>query len=436
MTSIVTLFVGWAVCGWVAASASLATPPVSARSVDASVRPIVDALGGVDILGFGQAAHGARESTSVAGRVFRALAARRGYTVFAIEAGWGDAHGIDRFVQGESGDVGRLLREQGEWIWNTAELRDIIVWMRAYNRTRGKHPALHFAGVDIERADSSLRVVERYVRKRGGAFASALSADLSCGYGIVIETYVASRTKAQRDRCAASLVRARSVLEHGPADPGRDEERKIALHALQIAIESQRLASAVPRPGERGAKAAAAFTAAFNIRDAAMAENAIWEAHRWNGRVVLLAHDQHVAREGLATARGASGPVLRVMGSVLAASLRTRYYALGQTFARGEIMAKPARTPERPPQRMRADPDPDDDTASLSSSRTGATFIDLRTLEPASPAGRWATTQHWIRDAGSVFDPERSLEPYVLARAFDGIVSFPVVHPVRLLPAR
>ena len=374
----------------------------------------------------------------MAGDVFRALAVDRSYTVFAIEAGWGDAHSIDGFVQGESGDVDQLLRQQGEWIWNTAELRDIIVWMRAYNRARGKGPALHFAGVDIERADSSVRLVARYIQQHRSvsARARALTADLSCGYGIVIETYVALRTKAQRDRCAASLAGVRSVLVHGPAEPGRDEEREIALHALQIVIESQRLSSSVPRDGESGATANAAFTAAFNLREAAMANNAMWEARHWNGRVVLLAHDQHVARDGLATAQGAPGPRLRPMGSVLAARLGTRYYALGQTFTQGEIMAKPSRTPAGPPRRMRADPDPDNDTASLSSPRTGSTFLDLRTLDPTGAAGRWARAQHWTRDAGSVFDPARSLNPYVLAQAFDGIVSLPVVHPVTLLPSR
>lgn len=114
------------------------------------LRTLATWVGEARLVGLGEGVHGTHELHTLAQRVFRYLAERQGFTVFALEVD--QAHGamLDDFVTGKRSDLDRIL-DQGWWgsqIFYDAALRDLLIWMRARNETA--HQQVHVAGFDMK----------------------------------------------------------------------------------------------------------------------------------------------------------------------------------------------------------------------------------------------------------------------------------------------
>jgi erythromycin esterase len=93
--------------------------------------PLLDRLAGARLVGLGEATHGDRESFRFKHRVLQALVRRRGFTVLLFERGPAEMDAYDRYVTGASATLpmGADLHP-----WRTEEVRDVFVWLRAWNR--------------------------------------------------------------------------------------------------------------------------------------------------------------------------------------------------------------------------------------------------------------------------------------------------------------
>jgi erythromycin esterase len=109
---------------------AVALAGVDANLPDDDLAPLIDRLAGTRLVGLGEATHGDHESFQFRSRLVRALVRRRGLGAVLFEAGPAEMDPFDRYVTGAVD----TLPPGGELaFWWTAEVRDLLVWLRAWN---------------------------------------------------------------------------------------------------------------------------------------------------------------------------------------------------------------------------------------------------------------------------------------------------------------
>ncbi len=109
----------------------------------------------VQIVGLGEASHGASQYHQMKAEVFKALAENNGCRTFIIEGDFGGALKVDRYINGGNGTAEEAVAEIGFAIYRTREMADLVEWMRSYNENVSREKALHFYGMDIQRFDNN-----------------------------------------------------------------------------------------------------------------------------------------------------------------------------------------------------------------------------------------------------------------------------------------
>jgi erythromycin esterase len=272
------------------------------------LEPLRDVLERARVVALGEATHGTREFFRLKQRLVEYLVSALGFNVFALEADFGAALAVDDYVQGGPGTAEQALARLDFWTWNAAELRDLIVWMRAWNTGRPGRSRLCFRGVDLQ-----------LPRESAGRLATWL---------------------AQHDPGALPWLAALAPLWDAAADPGPQRARA-ALDALAVRMAKARTRDAVWRLARRtldvlGQAWVLRQGGGRAWRERALAGNARWLLRDAGptGRLVLWAHNGHVAAEPY----GAGLPT--PMGAYLKQALGDRLATVGFAFNRGSFRAR------------------------------------------------------------------------------------------------
>ena len=154
----------------------LRTPVADTNTSD--LQPLKEILKDVRILGLGESTHGTREIFQFKHRLTRFLVEEMGYRVFTIEAGLEPCRNIDDYVMMGKGDKHRALSSQGYWTWDTAEVMDMIDWMRGHNLTCRRGDECRFFGYDMKPIEGACDSLLDFVRRLGSAEAGKLESVL------------------------------------------------------------------------------------------------------------------------------------------------------------------------------------------------------------------------------------------------------------------
>jgi erythromycin esterase len=287
---------------------------------DTDLAPFGSMIGNATVVALGESTHGTREFFRLKHRVFEYLVRNKGFTHFAIEGAWGESGEIDSYVQGGVGDASRLLSRLGFWTWNTEEVRDLIVWMREWNRTAPPNQRVRFQGFDMQSISTPLDSVDAYVTRALPAQRAFVDASLACltrhrrrgtTAAAPMETY-RGQLQTVRTACRAGIdsvtgiMRAQHTTRNTPETAHMLQSMRVVQQWESMASEQSQSRRSV-------------------IRDSSMAANVLWlQAQAPSGtRMMLWAHNAHVA---------AAGPL---MGALLRAELGAQYRSVALLFRRG-----------------------------------------------------------------------------------------------------
>jgi erythromycin esterase len=132
------------------------------------LEPLREVIGDARVVAIGESAHYVREFYLLRHRLLRFLVERLGFTVYALEAPFTEAHAIDAWIQGGPGTVEEVAAagvalNQGR----SREMHNHLEWMRARNRTAAL--PLRFAGAGLPGSGGSplpaLEEVGDYLRR-------------------------------------------------------------------------------------------------------------------------------------------------------------------------------------------------------------------------------------------------------------------------------
>ncbi|MET9701022.1 erythromycin esterase family protein [Streptomyces sp. NPDC006529] len=299
------------------------------------LRPVGRMVGDARVVGLGEATHGSHEFFTMKQRVFQYLVKEKGFRSFALEASWSTGQRLNDYVVRGQGDPERIMREefQASYVfWNNTEYLDLLRWMRSYNIQHPDDP-VQFMGDDFGYAGPQLydnvtayvakahpELLPRFVELYDGLRPTATPEAHMKAYP--------ERPLAERQQNAARTGRALDLLkQQGPGATGAGARAAYAW-AVQHATAIDQTARGYsfdfddPRQGAE----------AMRYRDQIMADNVDWWRKQTGDKVLLAAHNGHVA---LRSHDPAHYP--KVQGAFLRDALGKDYVSIGSTFEQGSF---------------------------------------------------------------------------------------------------
>ena len=393
--------------------------PDSAASLNATVDKVVGSLDQtVELLGFGEAMHGAEDILTLRNLFFERLAQAHGYSAIAIESGFPEGHAIDAYAAGGPGSYESAARDG----WPLAANRELIEWMRHYNADPTHRVKLRFYGFDISGAGTARILGPDRVLHLALDYLASIEPTASQERRQRIDSLLArlsgwenpdvwiDKAKAPGLTPAATSLRIATedlVTEFRTRRPElvakSDEDRY--LEALQYALIARQTLdfhaaiareSGEPLAGPRG------------IRDALMADNLSYIAGRERGRgkVFVFAHSLHLQR-GVSVwpccgqkYRGTDVYQWWPAGAQLNAMFGNRYAVIGTAVAVSQDNGIAAPEPGTLEARLTAVPGP----AMLIPTHAGQVLsnTDLAALKPRS--GSQKNSSYAVLEAHSLTD--------------------------------
>ncbi len=370
-------------------------------------------IGAATVVGLGEATHGSHEFFALKERVFRYLVDEKGFTTFALEIGWPSGVLIDEYVQSGRGDARQILKEAlGGSPFEREEFLHLVEWMRDHNRcSPGRR--VHFMGDDVGAPRVGDDFFERVTGYVGRHYPQLLPRFTELYTGLrPLDDAIAymGGPLPQRQRLAAGAQQALALLE-AQQGAGGDEFEWTVQHARSIAQTATFLAYDF---GD-----AKALGAAELYRDQLMADNIAWWQRHTGHRMLLSAHDQHVA---YVTADPETYPKLQ--GAFLRDVLGKAYLAIGTTFDQGSFLSQD-KSLDGPWVKFTADAAaPGSNEYVLDQVRYPDYFLDTRSAPAAARA--WLDTARPTRQIGTAYPCP--LDNVAIAPSYDLLIH---VHRVR-----
>ncbi|MEV7659458.1 erythromycin esterase family protein [Streptomyces anulatus] len=390
----------------------------------ADLRPFGRMIGNARVVGVGEATHSSHEFFTVKHRAFRYLVEKKGFRAFALEAAWSTGLRLDAYVTRGEGDLKQIMNEefQGDYRWwNNAEYRDLFQWMRAYNVKHPKDP-VRFVGDDGGFAGAELYdKVSAYAAKARPEIAPQL-AELYQGLRPTTdaEKYVNdywAKPLAARKELAERTGRAVALLKQ---QHGTTTDADAYAWAVQHATAIHQMATlfAFDLDGPQGIRDAMLH------RDRVMAENVAWWQQRTGNKIMLAAHNGHIA---LNTYIPDYYP--KVQGEFLRELLGGGYVSVGLTFNRGSFNASGQDGAAHRFTVGAAAPGTAEHTLDRVQYRDF--MVDLRNTPAAARA--WLAAPQTVKNIGATYPGIADAPQVRFAQAYDIVIHLHEVEAARML---
>ncbi|MFI6394331.1 erythromycin esterase family protein [Nonomuraea sp. NPDC050540] len=373
----------------------------------ADLRALGASIGDAKVVGLGEATHGSHEFFTMKERVFRHLVEKKGFRTFALEVSWPAGLEIDDYLRTGEGDVREVTKAAlANSPWDREEFVSLIAWMRDHNR-RNPGRMVHFIGDDVgapKVSDAFFGRVTGYVERDHPDSLRRLD-ELYTGLRPIDDAFAYLRKPlAERQRLAAQ---ARQALELVGGLEGKGTD------AFELAVQNARSISQTATFLAFDLTDRASLPEAQRFRDQVMADNTAWWQRRTGGKVLVSAHNTHVAYV-------AANPALypKTQGAYLRDALGEGYLPIGFTFGRGSFLATDGRLGGEWKKFTVGTAEHGMNEYTLDKVRHRDYYLDLRTAPAAARA--WLDVARPTRGIGIAypFPPEN----VALGRSFDVLV--------------
>jgi erythromycin esterase len=276
-------------------------PDADAPYADTAFAFLPPLVGSARIIAFGEAVHGGHQPLALRNNIIRYAVTHLGVTAVAIESGFTESGVVERFIQGDAGDIDSVVHAGITWQFDSLpENRELIQWLRDHNARAARK--VHFYGLDVTGgndvgmmpgAAAAIRAALAYTEEVAPVRAAQLRGELLPMLDRFLPDHYAEFTAAERDRL-------RTALDSLYAGLARDSSRAVRVSSANEYGRGLRNAWMAVRLNDLMAmgvgKPDGMIRAGVTLRDSTMAENAAWVLQQQGagGRVFIYAHDGHV----------------------------------------------------------------------------------------------------------------------------------------------
>jgi erythromycin esterase len=316
--------------------------PFAIRSLNNIIRPLTNEplnlsdddldclsyLSDCKIVGMGEATHGTKEFFQLKHRIFKYLVENYEFKIFAFEADMAESFYVDNFVTKNIGNIDNIMKNIMHFFtWRTQEVKDLLLWMRDYNKNLSEENKIHFIGVDCQLLTYQQKIITDYFNKTNitlsEIFLQFLEKIDHIGQDLIGHyTNMTIDEKVKIDEDADTLL-------------SKFEDSKVEMISNSSKFEYQfikQITKNIKKVNDVYFYFYHTPKKNINYRDSYMAENALWTSNLFdeNTKVALWAHNGHV-RNSIS---------FDSMGRYLKKELRKKYQIIGFAFSQGSFTAK------------------------------------------------------------------------------------------------
>lgn len=124
--------------------------------------PLPEGLEKVRLIGLGESTHGTLEFATIKASIIKDLINNYGYNLLAIEANYLDTKKVNAWLNGEEGDLDKLIKGLKYWTFENYSFKDLLVWIRKYNSKADRPVNLY--GIDMQYVQQSIREPFDYLK--------------------------------------------------------------------------------------------------------------------------------------------------------------------------------------------------------------------------------------------------------------------------------
>lgn len=304
----------------------LAAPATEATDLAA----LATNLSSARLVGLGEVTHGSHEIFALHDKLIRHLISQKGFTGLALEASPAACAALNDYVHTGQGDPARMLAALDGW--HTSEVLDLVRWLRSYQQAHPATPLL-LAGLDIQQPEQAVASLSQLVEPTDD-FAQPRLRQLmqllaAYPHAATDDPDLVHHPDQPQDSLLAPLHRLLAELA-----AGFDTRARLGRPLSLQLVARQRYFLRLVAQGATWRRLS--FGAAFNYRQACLAENAQYLSQQEgvggsSARLVLWANNRSVAKF-LSLEE-------RPMGQWLRATLGAGYAALGLALGQGSFAA-------------------------------------------------------------------------------------------------
>jgi erythromycin esterase len=298
------------------------TPCTSALpNADPSELKVLDELANARILGLGEATHGTKEFFQMKHRIFKYMVEKHGFKIFGFEADMGECIYIDRFICNNEGTIDGVMNKMHFWTWKTQEVKELILWMRDYNRNKAPADKIHLLGVDCQAKTYNKDLILEYLGRFDSSYPQYLVLilyEINAMDFTAIKTYSYDQVNQLKTRCDSVINYFSENRDRLIARSGEFEYNLIQ----RLTLQTKQIIDVYASTG-------------YNYRDKYMAENSVWLSNSIMGetKVVLWAHNGHVGKSFSSEVYGGS------QGYHISQLVGNLYKVIGFSFCTGNLRA-------------------------------------------------------------------------------------------------
>ena len=300
------------------------------------LRSLQKSIGDARMVFIGESRHDAHEHFKFKHRLVEFLVEEMNFTLFAMEESLPYGDRINKYVLGGEGDPEALLNNMGNWyVWDTKEVLELIKWMRKYNSDPKHDKKVEFYGVDVTDPIPAIENMLVYLEKVDSESADLLKNKLETVQ--LLNTTIRSEREITGRYINLSDEEADSLGEFlsGFCDDFKinrskyiSKSSKSEFEWMLQQVKSVRAAHdmyRMRRPGANGPGLS---------REDGMTNNIRWLRERDNRRIVLWAHNMHIARSSIYISgyRQNEPEEVELFGSHISKELGDDLYSIGFSF--------------------------------------------------------------------------------------------------------
>ncbi len=305
---------------WLADNAfSLKT--VNAESGFEDMKSLKEIFKNVNVVGLGESSHGTSEFFKMKHRMLEFLVKEMGFSSFYIEASMSRCNYINQYVLYGKGNLDTATTIQGFYTWRVEEVRDMIEWIRQYNKNKPDAMKVKFLGYDLQLNDFAWQDMKQFYKKVNPASVSSIDSIYAAFEAIVMGRVAQKKLDSLSEKLYRQCL---SILNDILLNNGRYQYvtgKKVYdenLMNIQLIVQEMEWR----KNGFDG------------TRDYYMAQNImnLLNQEKKNAKVVIWAHNGHIEKQ--------SAGDRKPMGYYLEKYLKQKYYAVGFEFYSGSFQTK------------------------------------------------------------------------------------------------
>lgn len=304
---------------------------------------LLSRLAGKRFVLLGEDTHGTQEIYLERTRITRRLVTELDFDAVVIESDYTPVARTNRFLLGEGGDpdAASALGEHQRfpiWMWVNAPFRDLIDWLRHYNRATGRR--VQVFGMDLHGMSAAVTAIRESMDTLAPHALEPLEAQLAClaAFEFQPDRYRAAiSSNVEGSSCEAATSQAVLLVENELTALPRPEAQSTSVFDLRRNLALLAASEAYARVQVKSG------VDAWNLRDRHMAATADAIAEHLEtrlgrpARLALWAHNTHMS-DARSTDRGRHGAYLS-LGQIMRENHGDETYILGFSTRLGTVRA-------------------------------------------------------------------------------------------------